>query len=95
YKINKNLNNESAWGKLNLDLDIIQDQFLTNFAKDYPTITSKDLKICAYIRMNLPNEEIASLLHISRRSLEMSRYRIRKKIKLDRKTQLNDFILRY
>ncbi len=95
YHINVNLNNESDWEKLNLNLNLIQDNFLTRFAEQYPEITHKDLKICAYIRMNLSNEEIAELLNISRRGLEMCRYRIRKKTGIDKKTQLNDFILRF
>ncbi|HEY9048163.1 MAG TPA: two-component regulator propeller domain-containing protein [Ohtaekwangia sp.] len=93
--INQDLNNESSWEKLNVNLNLVQDNFLSRFAEAYPSITHKDLKICAYIRMNISNDEIASLLNISGRSLEMSRYRIRKKISLDKKTQLNDFLMRF
>ncbi len=95
FQINMNLNDESNWEKLNLNLNLIQDNFLSRFAEKFREITHKDLKICAYIRMNLSNEEISELLNISRRGLEMSRYRIRKKIGMDKKIQLNDFILRF
>jgi ligand-binding sensor domain-containing protein/DNA-binding CsgD family transcriptional regulator len=95
YQINKNLNNKDEWERLNLNLDLIQDNFITRFAEQYPQITHKDLKVCAYIRMNISNKEIAEILNISKRSLEMCRYRIRNKINLDKQTQLNDFILRF
>jgi ligand-binding sensor domain-containing protein len=95
HHISQDLNDENSWEKLNMNLNLIQDNFISRFAEAFPEVTHKDLKICAYIRMNISNEEIASLLNISTRSLEMSRYRIRKKINLDKKTQLNDFIIRF
>jgi DNA-binding CsgD family transcriptional regulator len=95
YHINKNLNNKDEWERLNMNLNLIQDNFISRFAEQYPQITHKDLKVCAYIRMNISNKEIAEILNISKRSLEMCRYRIRNKINLDKQTQLNDFILRF
>jgi DNA-binding CsgD family transcriptional regulator len=79
----------------NENFDLIYENFTKRFAAAYPKITHKDLRICAYIRMNKSNKEIAALLSITQRSLEISRYRIRKKMNLDNSMNLNDFILRF
>ena len=79
----------------NENFDLIFENFTKRFAEAYPKITHKDLRICSYIRMNKSNKEIAELLSITVRSLEISRYRIRKKIGLRNSINLNDFILRF
>ncbi|MBN1598766.1 MAG: hypothetical protein JW894_10760 [Bacteroidales bacterium] len=91
----KNLDEESNWEKYNHSIDLLQDNFISRFSSEYPSVTHKDLKICGYIRMNMSNQQIAEQLNITLRSLEMARYRIRKKIKLPREINLNDFILKY
>lgn len=91
----KNLDDEINWEKYNQNIDLIQDNFISRFSSEFPEVTHKDLKICAFIRMNKTNQEIADQLNITLRSLEMARYRIRKKVKLPHKINLNDFILKY
>lgn len=46
-------------------------------------LTMADKKMCAYLKMGLSSKEIAPLLNITVRSVEMSRYRLRKKLNLD------------
>ena len=53
------------------------------------------MKLSAYLRMNLSTKEIANLLNISIRGVEISRYRLRKKLKLDRSLNLQEFILNF
>lgn len=59
----------------------------------HPELTSSDLKLCAYLRLNLTSKEIAPLLNISVKSVEIKRYRLRKKMNLDRNENLTDYIL--
>jgi len=56
-------------------------------------LTPKDLKMCAYLRINLSTKEIAPLLNISVRGVEISRYRLRKKLGIDKDTNLIEFML--
>jgi DNA-binding CsgD family transcriptional regulator len=60
---------------------------------NYPELTPKDLRLCAYLRMNLSSKEIAPLLNISIRGVEISRYRLRKKLHLPRDANLTDFMM--
>ena len=59
----------------------------------HPLLTPNDLRLCAYLRLNLSSKEIAPLLNISVRSVEIKRYRLRKKMDLNHETSLVEHIL--
>ncbi|MCB0427487.1 MAG: hypothetical protein KDD16_09310, partial [Mangrovimonas sp.] len=60
---------------------------------NHPDLTSNDLRLCAYLRLNLTSKEIAPLLNISPKSVEVKRYRLRKKMNLPHEDSLTDYIL--
>ncbi|MCD7973666.1 MAG: LuxR C-terminal-related transcriptional regulator [Candidatus Azobacteroides sp.] len=55
-------------------------------------LTNTDKKLCAMLKMNMSSKEIAELTNISVRSVELSRYRLRKKIGLEREDNLTEWI---
>lgn len=59
---------------------------------DYPQLNINDKRLCAYLKMGLSSKEIAPLLNMSVRSVEMTRYRLRKKMGLERETNLATFL---
>ena len=59
----------------------------------HPSITPNDLRLCAYLRLNLSSKEIAPLLNISHKSVEVKRYRLRKKMNLDHDQSLSNYII--
>jgi len=61
--------------------------------KHFPSLTTTDLKLCAYLHINLTSKEIAQLMGISVRGVETSRYRLRKKLDIPGETSLNTFLL--
>ena len=66
--------------------------FLQTLDERYPSLSHKEKMLCVYIRMNLLSKEIAPLLNISTRGVEISRYRIRQKLGLDSKESLTKFL---
>jgi ligand-binding sensor domain-containing protein len=93
--INKEIEDDSNWDQFEFQFNQTHDNFLKRFKEAFPSLTYNDLKICAYMRMNLQNHEIAALLNISVRTVETNRYRIRKKISLDSPLTLTEYILRF
>ncbi|MDF1570737.1 MAG: hypothetical protein P1P82_03890 [Bacteroidales bacterium] len=91
--IDRDLNNEENWRVFEKNFDEVHENFLNRLKERHPVLTSKDLRLCAYLRMNLSSKEIAPLLRISPRSVEISRYRLRKKMELSHTTNLSDYIL--
>ncbi|MBJ6118679.1 hypothetical protein JAO76_10775 [Pontibacter sp. BT310] len=86
---------ENNWEQFEFHFNQVHQDFLKRLSHDYPDLTHKDLKMCAYLRLNLSSKEIASLLKLSLRGVETSRYRIRKKMNLDQEASLTESILRY
>jgi len=86
---------ENNWEQFELHFNQIHQDFLKRLADDFPQLTHRDIKLCAYLRLNLSTKEIASLLNLSLRGIEASRYRLRKKMNLDTEANLTDFILKY
>ncbi|RKD90999.1 helix-turn-helix and ligand-binding sensor domain-containing protein [Mangrovibacterium diazotrophicum] len=94
-KIDKNIDSHDDWSIFETNFERAHEQFLKKLKEDYPDLTNKDLRLCAYIRMNLSSKEIAPLLGISVRGVENHRYRLRKKMGMDHDDNLIDFIMKY
>ncbi len=93
--IDRDLSATEGWEQFQNNFDQVHGNFITRLKEHYTDLTPQELKFSAYIRMNLNTKEIANLLNISVRGVEIGRYRIRKKLKLERKDNLSDFILRF
>lgn len=91
--IDSEFNSEQDWEQFEVHFDQVHEDFLKRIRLKHPQLTPKDLRICAYLRMNLSTKEIAPLMNISVRGVEISRYRLRKKFDLTRDENLIDFIL--
>ncbi|MBN1985042.1 MAG: regulator, partial [Prolixibacteraceae bacterium] len=92
-KIDKNISNQDDWQIFETNFERAHEQFFHKIKEAYPDLTSSDLRLCAYLRMNLSSKEIAPLLGISVRGVENHRYRLRKKLNLEHDESLTDIIL--
>ena len=93
--IKKNIQYDNSWKKFQENFDLVYENYLKRLGEQYPKLTVSDKKLCAYLKMNLNSKEIAPLLNMSYRSVEMSRYRLRKKLELDRNINLTDFLQKF
>ncbi|QHI35329.1 hypothetical protein IMCC3317_06750 [Kordia antarctica] len=91
--IDKNINNADDWKFFEEAFNHADKDFFKKVKELHPKLTANDLRLCAYLRLNLSSKEIAPLLNISVRSVEIKRYRLRKKISLAREINLNDYFL--
>lgn len=85
--------NKHEWEIFESNLNQIHNEFIISLSKKYPTLTSKDIKLSVYLKMNLSSKEIAPLMNISFRGVELHRYRLRKKLGLSQEENLNKFML--
>ncbi len=91
--INKNINEEDTWDLFKEAFNNADKDFLKKMKTAHPSLTPNDLRLCAYLRLNLASKEIAPLLNISVRSVEIKRYRLRKKMDLPHAQGLVEYIL--
>lgn len=93
--IDRNLNHDADWQQFAYHFDQVHGDFLKRIKQDYTELTPQEIKLCAYLRMNMSTKEIANLLNISVRGVEVSRYRLRKKLQLETKINLSEFMMDY
>ncbi len=86
---------DEDWQQFSTHFDTVHLDFLRSIKKRYPTLTSNELKLCAYLHMNLCSKEIAQHMKISVRGVEIGRYRLRKKLQISTETNLFDFLLEF
>ena len=93
--IDHHLTNEQDWELFEKNFTQVHESFLKKLKQDYPDLTPGDLKLAAYLKMNLSSKEIAPLLNISIRGVENKRYRLRSKLNLQPHDNLIEFMMRY
>jgi DNA-binding CsgD family transcriptional regulator len=92
-KIDNNISSMDDWKVFEFHFEKAHEKFLQKLKHKYPELNHGDLRLCAYLRMNLTSKEIAPLLRISVRGVENHRYKLRKKLNLKSDENLTDFIM--
>jgi DNA-binding CsgD family transcriptional regulator len=93
--IDSNISQSDEWEIFEINFNQTHNNFFQRLKCLYPDLTPSDLRLCAFLRLNLTSKEIAPLLGISLRGIETHRYRLRKKFDLASDDNLIEFILKY
>ncbi|MDR6941600.1 triple tyrosine motif-containing protein [Mucilaginibacter pocheonensis] len=91
--IDEGMNDERDWNIFEKSFNEAHENFFKKLKSDHPDLVPNDLKLCAYLRMNMSSKEMASLLNISLRGVEIRRYRLRKKLNLEHDKNLVEFLI--
>ncbi|MBI9065459.1 MAG: hypothetical protein JEZ14_25970 [Marinilabiliaceae bacterium] len=93
--IERDMTSNEDWDTFEKYFDQAHVNFFSRLKEAYPAITPKDLRLCAYLKMNLTTKEIAPLLSVSPRSVEVHRYRLRKRLELKPEDNLTEFLIAF
>ena len=93
--IDENITSADDWAIFQTNFDRIHENFFRNLHINYPELTSNDLRFCAYLRLNLTSKDIAHLMNISLKGVEVGRYRVRKKIGIPSTKSLTEFMIEF
>ncbi len=85
---------DQDWQQFAKHFDRVHGDFLKRLREKHPQLTPKDHRLCAYLRMNLSSKEIAPLLNISVRGVEIARYRLRKRLEINGDVNLIDLMMK-
>jgi AraC family chitin signaling transcriptional activator len=91
--IDENMENNTDWKSFQEAFNNTDRDFLKKLKALHPLLTPSDLKLCVYLRLNLSSKEIAPMLNISAQSIEIKRFRLRKKMDLGHEQNLTEYIL--
>jgi len=93
--LDENLSSEDDWAIFQTNFDRIHENFFRNLHLNFPDLTSNDLRFCAYLRLNLSSKDIAHLMNISLKGVEVGRYRVRKKIGIPSTKSLTEYMIEF
>ena len=94
-EIDTTLRLQEDWEQFEYHFDQVHGDFLARLRDKFQDLTPNEQKLCAFLRLNLNTKDIANLMGISLRGVEVARYRLRKKLDLDKRQNLSKFILDY
>ena len=89
----KEVNNDKSWKDLEKHIKNVHFDFLKRLKEKYPTISPRELDLSTYLLMNMSTKEIAEIMNISIGGVELARYRLRKKLGLNKKENLIGFLM--
>jgi DNA-binding CsgD family transcriptional regulator len=91
--IDDKLSNGDYWDKFEYHFDQVHGDYLKKLAKSNIKLSPREIKLAAFLRMNMSSKEISSLMNITPRSVELARHRLRKKLKLTRDQNLVEYLI--
>lgn len=91
--IDDGMNDERDWNLFESSFNEAHESFFKKLKANHPDLVPNDLKLCAYLHMNMSSKEMASLLNISLRGVEIRRYRLRKKLEVPHDKNLVEFLM--
>jgi len=94
-KLDASIEDSEDWNRFEVNFKELHEDFFERLLKAYPALTPKDLRLCAYLKMNLTTKEIAPLMGITVRGVEIHRYRLRKKLAIDSSENLSNFLITF
>lgn len=90
-RINKDMTDPDVLQRIEKEFDLLHDNFTKRLRERFPELTSNEVLLCAYLKMNMVTKEIAPLMNISVRGVETMRFRIRHKVGMTRNQTFADF----
>lgn len=93
--INHELKQEDYWEQFQLIFDQGYQDFVSRLRAQHSNLSNNDSRLCCFIRMQLNNREIASVLNITLNGVEQAKYRLKKKMDLPRELSLNDYVAKF
>lgn len=89
----KEIKTDSSWKNLEKHIKNVHFEFLKRLKEKHPTISPRESDLATYLLLNMSTKEIAEVMNISSKGVELARYRLRKKLNLKRKQNLTGFLM--
>jgi len=90
-ELDKSISNDN-WEDFEVRFQEVHVGFYNHLSKEFPTLTPNELRLCAFLRLNMTSKEIAEITFQSIDSIRTARYRLRKKLNLEREDNLVAFL---
>ena len=86
---------EEMWDQFSKEFMVLHSDFMNQLVQEFGSFTKTEMRLISLMKMNLSSKDIAGILRISDTGLKKARYRLRKKLGLDSKVNLQSYLLTY
>jgi len=84
-----------SWEEFEVRFQGVHTDFYTKLREKFPDLTTNEIRLCAFFRLNMTTKEIAAITYQSLNSIKVARYRLRKKLKLNQQENLISFLSQF
>tara|TARA_B110000014_G_C19969779_1_gene502011 strand:- start:501 stop:923 length:423 start_codon:yes stop_codon:yes gene_type:complete len=91
-RLKEEIDDSGDWERFQLQFSSAYPGFINYLTSKYSKLSSGDIKLCCYLKMNMNTKDVAQLTGLSVRAVENKRYRLRKKLSLNKDTNLLSFL---
>ena len=86
---------DSVWEEFRKYFENVHSKFFHNLYNYCPGLSQNEVKICALLKLNFSTKDISAITHQTARSIDVARYRLRKKLKLSKEENLFSFLSQF
>ncbi|RJE72673.1 FGGY family carbohydrate kinase [Reichenbachiella sp. MSK19-1] len=91
-KIESKTDSDKDWESFEDQFNLLHSDFFKKLKSDFPKLSVPEAKLCMLLKMKLSTKEIANQLNLSVRGVETRRYRLRKKLQINKELDLEEFL---
>jgi len=91
-KLNGTIDIEDGWHTFSIYFNEIHPSFIQGLKNKTNDLSNNEIRHCAFIKLGLSNKEVAEMLHVSSKSVEVAKYRIKKKLSLGKEQSLTEYL---
>jgi ligand-binding sensor domain-containing protein/DNA-binding NarL/FixJ family response regulator len=91
-ELNRELQSENYWDHFERNYRELHEEFSANLKKTYPDLTKGEIRLSYLLRQKMSNKEVANVLNVSPAAVEKAKYRLKKKLGIDKGSSLDNFI---
>lgn len=91
-EIKNHLADGDEWQYFKLHFESVHPDFFLKLKQKFPILSENELYLCAYIRIGMNTKQMAQMLSVLPETVNMARYRMRKKMKLTQEESLENFL---
>ena len=94
-KIDFILDHDDEWINLKKHFNVIHTEFLDELNQiTSPLLSESEIRHCVFMKLHMHTKEIARLMNIDPKSVQTSRYRLKKKMNLNENIDLKEYLQR-
>lgn len=83
------------WEEFEIRFQQVHTDFYKKLSKKFPDLSSNELRLCAFLKLNMNTKDIASITYQSTNSITVARWRLRQKLGISKEESLTAYLMQF